>query len=352
MGQLQRRMALLAIVLAVLVGLAKLTGDKRLETAKGGGFATLVGESVDMNTVDVIKGWIGAKPDSAVELKRSGEKWVVATRWDWPAKEPQVKSLLDDLTGLRGEQRPSNDKVLSEFQLADDNGFHLVGSKSGGSELFHLVVGKSAGGGDFVRKEGSKDVYLSTKAIRTKFGLWGDDPKPPQQSRWVDLNVFKVDHATIDKVVLRSSDGEIVLERSFAPLVAPAGSDTAGPVVDVGAPAVDRTNYTYRADGKGAIDKNKADQVVRAVSSLYAAEALDPSRNLAELGLSPPERIVEVTDSTGTTTRILFGKPATDPNRLYFQLEGRPPAEINKATVERIFADRKSLAPGAEGTGA
>jgi hypothetical protein len=345
MNVVQKRLGLMAIVLVALIGLAKVTGDKRLETSKGGGFATLIDPSIDLGTVDVLRGWMGSKPDSAVELKRSGEKWLVGTAWDWPAKETQVKGLLDELAGLNGEQRPSNDEVLADFQLDDEKGFHLVGAKSGGSEVFHLVVGKNARGGDFVRKSGSKDVYLTTKAIRSKFGLWGDDPKPPQGRRWVELNLFKVERGDIDKVVLRGETGELTLERVFAPMPPPAAPDSS---IDMGGtPPVDRANYTYRADAKGEIDKAKGDQVVGAVASLYAAEILDPSRSAADLGLAPPKRVAEVTMKDGTTTRILFGNPATDENRFYFQLEGGKPAEINKAAVERIFPDRKSLSPGA-----
>jgi hypothetical protein len=145
--------------------------------------------------------------------------------------------------------------------------------------------------------------------------------------------------------VLRGETGELTLERVFAPMPPPAAPDSS---IDMGGtPPVDRANYTYRADAKGEIDKAKADQVVGAVASLYAAEILDPSRSAADLGLAPPKRVAEVTMKDGTTTRILFGNPATDENRFYFQLEGGKPAEINKAAVERIFPDRKSLSPGA-----
>ena len=131
-----------------------------------------------------------ARRDTLVELKRSGDGWVVASLYDWPTKADRVNDLLDDVTGLSGELRSSRSDVLADFQIDDEGGFHLVGEAGGGSELFHLVVGKnSPRGGSFVRAHGSDDVYLTSAAFRSSFGLWGDDPTPPEGKRWDNRNL-------------------------------------------------------------------------------------------------------------------------------------------------------------------
>ncbi len=343
----RQHLGVLAAVLAVLIAVSWLTSRKRYSTVEGGGFVSVLGEPVDTGSIESIRAWLGSAPDSVVELKRSGEGWVVASQWDWPAKNDQVTRLLDDLGNLEGEKRASQEDVLSDFQIDEESGLHVIGTAAGGSELFHLVVGKTAmRGGAFVREHDSNDVYLTTAGLRSTFGVWGDEPQPPQARRWLDLNLHKAERLDVDKVEIRDGKRTLVLEKEFPP-PEPAPPDTTAGAPPT-PPAPDRSTWTWRPDGKGAIDKNRADSIVNTLCSIYASDAADPD-SAAAYGLEENPRLAGLTFADGSTTRIFFGRESADGKSVYFRVgeEGRP-ALIYKSTVDRIFADRESLSPKKE----
>jgi hypothetical protein len=345
MKGMTRGIVILAVVLVALVIIARVTSQNRLATVEGGGFVELL-PGFDRADLATVRAWVGTNPDSSVVLSRSGDGWVVASDYDWPAREENVKTLLDDLEGLSGELRSSDPAVLADYAIADSNSFHIAGEKSGGSELFHLVVGKNARGGGFVRQAGSNEVYLTSKGLRSSFGIWGDDPKPPQAQRWLDLQVVKLDRNDIDKIVLKNGKSTMVLEKEFeepAAVSAAEGDSAAAPA------GPDRTKWSWKPDKKGPFHKVKTDGVLNQVASLYATKAADPKK-VDQYGLDPAERTVEITLHDGTVTRLLFGTADQEGQDVYFRKDSGPPALIHKTTVDRIFLDRKALLPSDEKT--
>jgi hypothetical protein len=383
---------LLGVLVAVGL-LSLLTGRARYSTAEGGGFVDILPE-FDPAQAQTVKAWLGAFPDQPVELARRGEGWAVTSRWDWTAKEDLVKRLLDDLDGLRGEKRADSQEVLADFQADDSLGLHVVASGTGGSELFHLVVGKSSvRGGGFLRRAGSDEVFLTQAPLRSSFGVYGEEPKAPDAKRWIELRVHQADKQDVDRLVIHG-DEEIVLEKEFqlveaapepaasdtaaadgaaapepaasdtaagdvaAAGIPPAGGDTASAVAPqpAGADAAaagppemvpDRTEWTWKADSRGEFDKGKADNILTQLCSLYAFDVADPE-SLAAYGLEPPSRSIEVFFESGDTLTVHFGNDSEDGKRMYFRIapDGKP-AEIYKSTADRFFPKREDLKPKA-----
>ncbi len=349
MGKLAKPIVILAVVLVALVLVSKLSEDRKLATESGGGFTDVLGSGFDTGNIDVVEGWLGSAPDTLVTLTRGTDGWVVSSAWSWPAKEAQVDRLIENLGKLSGERRSSDASVLADYQIDDESGFHLVGRKSGGAELFHVVVGKNASGGDFVRTEGSNDVYLTSVNLRSDFGLWGETPKPPDNKRWVDLVVNTCDREAVDEVVLSTPDGDIVLTREFETITpdpaeeAEAGADETS--VDVGGDGttVNRKVYEYTPDAKGAFDKAKADRVIGALASLRASDVADPA-DVDSYGFEGG-RSAEITLSDGSVTKIIFGSNTEDDSKTYVMAEGGKPAMMYKGTVDNIFKSRDELSP-------
>ena len=344
----RRFLIILAGALVVLVGLSLLTSKARYSTTRGGGFESVLESKPDTGQIQSIKAWIGEKPDSSVVLERSGDGWTIPSRYGWKAKNDLVQQLLDELAGMKGEIRSSKAEVLPDYQIDDQNGLHVVAASTGGAELFHIVAGKSAAqGGSFVRRQGSNDVFMTTSSLRSTFGVWGDTPRPPDAKRWINLEVHKAERNDVDRIVLHSKGEEIVLQKELATPVpppppadqAPAPPDSAAP-----APSVDRSNWTWKKDARGEIDKGKADSVLGTLCSLYAAEVADPAK-LEEYGFGPGARVAEITFADGRTTRIEFGKEIEDGKKVVFRVDGGMPAEIYKGSVDRIFQSRKELSP-------
>jgi len=349
----RKTLGILAVILIVLGLLATLTGKSRYSTDSSGGFVTIL-EGIDPSSVQSIRAWLGSAPDSAVDLARSGDGWVVASRWDWKAKDDLVKRLLDDLSGLKGEKRASTGELLADFQADDENGLHLVGSGTGGTELFHLVVGKSAPrGGTFVRREGSDDIYITQAALRSSFGVWGDEPKPPDAKRWIELRVYQGDRMDVDRVDVRDGSRDLVLEKEFAMVEpappAPAEGDSAAAAEPAPSaePVPDRSDWTWKPDQAGEFDKNKVDGILGTLCSLYAFDVADPD-SVESYGLVDPSRSVEIDLQDGSKVDVYFGKATEDGKKVYFRVgkDGKP-ALIYSSTVDRIFAKREDLKPQA-----
>lgn len=344
--------------LVVVVLLSMFTGRARYSTTEGGGFVTIL-DSFDPADAQSIKAWLGEFPDEPVVLTRSGDGWVVSSRWDWPAKEDLVKRLLDDLDNLKGEKRSSSANVLADFQADDSLGLHLTATGSAGGELFHLVVGKSSvRGGGFVRQEGSDEVFLTQAPLRSSFGVWGDEPKAPDPKRWIELRVEQADRQDVDRIVLHEGGKDIVLEKEFEMVAAePAAPDTSGAGADSAAapdtaqaalePKPDRSKWTWKPDAAGEFDKAKADGILSTVCSVYAFDVADPD-SVASYGLDDPSQSVEVFFQDSDPVTIQFGKETEDGKKVYFRVapDGKP-ATIYKTTVDRLFPSRADLKPQA-----
>lgn len=336
----RKSLTLLAIALVVLGVLSWVTTKRRYATVEGGGFEQLMDKPIDGAAVHTIRAWLGSEPDSTVELDRAGDGWIVASSYGWPAKADLVNTLLDDLSNLKGELRSSSADVLADYQIDDDNGVHVIGQGTGGTELFHLVVGKTAlRGGSFVRREGSNDVFLSGASLRSSFGVWGDEPKPPQPKRWLELRVHKAERQDIDRIVLHDGGEDIALEKGFE-TAPPAEDDSSG----VSMP--DRSQWTWKADKQGEFDKSKADGILGTLCNLYASDVVPPSEEDDPFGLKNPKRSLDITFQDGHTVHIAFGNNAEEDKKTYVVVgEDGLPALIYKSTVDRLFPSRSELKP-------
>lgn len=326
--------------LAVLIAISQFTTSKRLETAEDGGFADVLGKSVDTGTIHDIKAWVGFAPDTVVHLSRKGDGWIVASAWDWPADQNKVDQLLNGISDLKGERRSADTSVLEDYAIDEENGLHLTGLTSGGGEVFHLVVGKnSRSGGNFVRRAGSDVVYTTRESMRSNFGLWSEEPKTPESKGWLDLELFRTDRLGIDKVSLTTEGKSLVLTKTFEE----QPPDSNGVV-----PPPNRNVWAWEASDGDDVYKPKADNVVGALAAIRAAEAVDPTQ-IEAYGLGEGARIAEITLEDGTVHTFRFGDVSDeDESRVYVMVEEGRPALIYKSIVDRIFVSRSDLRPPAE----
>jgi len=337
----RRTLGVLAGALVVLAAVSWLTSRQRYGAAEGGGFEDVIAGDVDPGAVQTVRAWVGAFPDSAVELARRGDAWVVPSSGGWAAKKDLVDKLLEDVKGLRGELRSSSADVLADYRIDDENGMHLVGLGSGGGELFHVIVGKTAlRGGGFVRRQGSDDVFLTPASLRSSFGLWGDEPKAPDAKRWLELRVTQLDRQDVDRIVLRDGPSEIVLEKTFPSTV--PDTTAAGPSLEV----PDRTDWTWKPDASGEFDKRKADTVLGTLCNLYASDVV-PAEGAEGYGLGEGARVAEVFLADGTKVTARFGNALEEEKKTYLRVDDGLPGKIYQSTADRIFPKRSELKPDA-----
>ena len=339
-----KTLGVLVAVLIVLGVLSYVTKQSRYSPVEGGGFTEILPEGLDPGGVQTLKGWLGSAPDDPVILERSGDGWVVASQWGWTAKEASVTRMLEDLAGLKGEKRSSSEDVLEDFLIDEDNGLHIVGLGAGGTELFHLVVGKvAAGRGAFVRTEGSNDVYLTSANLRSSYGLWGDSPAPPEGKHWVEMRVLQADRNEVDRITIREGSRELVLEKAFEEPEVPEPAE--GEEAAAAPPGADRATYAWAASDGQPVDKNKADGILGTLCSLYANEIVDPEGS-ADYGLDDSARTATLTFADGETKTVYFGATDEEDKNVYLRVgESGNPARIYKSSVDRIFQDRDDLKP-------
>lgn len=335
----RKMLGVLGGVLVVLALTSWATQRQRYGATKGSGFENLLDKPIDAASVQTIRAWVGSMPDSTVELARSGDGWVVASRWGWKAKKETVDRLIEDLGKLRGELRSSSADVLGDYQIDDEKGMHLVGLGTGGTEVFHVIVGETAlRGGSFVRRVGSNDVFLCEASLRSSFGLWGEEVKPPDAKRWIELRVNQTERLDVDKIVLLDGKSEIVLEKVFQPGPPDTSQGAAA------GPALDRANWTWKPDKSGEIDKGKADGILGTLCNLYATDIVDP-KDAAQFGLADAKRVAEIVLRDGTKVAMRFGNVDAADKKVYAQVGEGLPAKIYESTVDRVFPKRSELKP-------
>ena len=336
----RKMLGVLGSVLLVLAATSWVTSRQRYSATKGTGLQDLLDKPIDTASVQTIKAWVGSMPDSTVELARSGDGWIVASRYGWKAKKETVDKLLEDLGKLRGELRSSTADVLGDYQIDDEKGMHLVGLGTGGSEIFHVIVGETAlRGGCFVRRMSSNDVFLCDASLRSSFGLWGEEVKAPDAKRWIELRVNQTERQDVDKMVLRDGKSEIVLEKVFQPGPPDTSKDAAA------GPTLDRANWTWKPDKTGPIDKGKADGILGTLCNLYATDVVDP-KDAAQSGLADAKRVAEMVLKDGAKVTVRFGAVDAVEKKVYLQVgETGLPAKIYESTVDRVFPKRSELKP-------
>jgi hypothetical protein len=337
----RRTISWLVAALLVIGLLSWVTQKRRYSTVEDGGYQALLETPIDPAAVQSFTAWLGSKPDSTITLARSDDGWVVASRWNWPAKKDLVDQLLGDLEKLKGERRASSEDVLADFEIGEENGMHLVGKGSGDTELFHLVVGKTAlRGGSFARLDGSNDVYLVPASLRSPFGVFGEEPKAPDARRWLELRIHRAERNEVDALTLDKGGKTLVLEKVFAE---PAEGDS----TDGGAGGgVDRTQWTWKPDAAGAFDKAKTDGILSTLANLYASDPVEPVEDWARYGLADASRKVTLRFQDGHTVTVAFGSTSPeDEKKTYVRVDDGLPALIYTSTVDRVFPDRAELKP-------
>ncbi len=104
-----------------------------------------------------------------------GDEWVVANRYNYPAQESQINSVLDALENLkRGEVFSSKKETHRQFEVSADKALHLRVDGSVGGVMADFYIGKSAGGREFFARESGNDEVrrLNISPFQTSMQKW------------------------------------------------------------------------------------------------------------------------------------------------------------------------------------
>ena len=190
--------------------------------------------------------------------KNTSNEWLVENKFGARAQKNFLEKLIKDLSQLKGELRADSKNVFSDFQIADNEGLHLILMNTAGKESVHVVVGLKMVGwsSSFVRVFGTQKVSLVEKNFLMSLGVF--DPKAKLQVQpFLDLKVFSNDPAKADRFEIKlTSAASLALKKITT-------GTTPGWQFDP-------------FDSRAKIDQTKIDEFLRLIANLYAQDVMDP----------------------------------------------------------------------------
>jgi len=191
----RQRFLQLLIVAVVAISIALLLNARRNQSADTTGLPVFPGLADDLNAVSGVS-LQKASATPSVTLHKSGDVWTVAERADYPADVSKLRRLLVSL----------GDAKVIEEKTSDPQRFAAIGVDdpapgAAGVEVTvitpkdkrALIVGKSVGGGNFVRRPGETKSYSVEPAINA-------DADPHY---WIDGRLLNIASAQVQDITVK-----------------------------------------------------------------------------------------------------------------------------------------------------
>jgi hypothetical protein len=277
------------------------------------GSSLLPSLAAELNTVSSLSVRKGSATPT-VTIHKQGEQWTVAERADYPADTSKLRKLLLALSDAKiREEKTSNPANYSIIGVEDP----LKPGASGAQiELVaqdgkhDLIIGKTVGNGNFVRRAGENTSYVIEPAIflETEPRFWID-------TKLLDLPADKVQSienkpATGPAYVLHRAPAENDKASSAAkaPPAEPTSAASPTPAASP-APAGAAASAKFVLDAVPAGRQAADQQTLASAASLLSNLAIDDVSAAGEIDFSKPS-IVAVTLSDGgvvTLTGVMIG---------------------------------------------
>jgi hypothetical protein len=317
-----KNLALLAVAVVVLLGVSVMQKARhRSATTRPATESLVAGE---LKADDLSRIVLGRGGEDTVVLAAGPGGWVVESGWNARADQSRIDSLLRGLSGLRGEFRSRGGGVLADYGLDDGAAVSLRGESRDGGEAFALLAGEKPERfpGNFVRRPGADDVYLSEKSVLSLLGVYGE-PAAPAGTFFYDLQAVREDRLDIDRLVIEHGGERLELVKEFA-VITPAEGDSAA------APETDRSTWEWRLEGRDGVTlaKTKVDAALNGLVSIRAVDLDDPAAEAAAYGLDSPSATVRLVRADASELVLEFGADrAAEGDRqagTWLRVAGRP----------------------------
>ena len=287
----RQRFLQLLIVAVVAISIALFLNARRNQSADTTGLPVFPGLAADLNAVTAVSLQKGSATPS-VTLHKNGDVWTVAERADYPADVGKLRKLLMSL----------GDAKIIEEKTSDPQRFAAIGvdepaAGATGVEITvttpkdkrALIVGKSVGGGNFVRRPNQPQSYSVEPAINA-------DADPHY---WIDGRLLNISSTQVQDLNVKPLGSPAYsLHRPKPTAAADAKSDAATPP----APAAAAANDTFTLDGVPAGRKPLESAALAASSNALGALNADDVAPASSLDFSQASQaIITLTDGTVVT---------------------------------------------------
>jgi hypothetical protein len=243
-------------------------------------------KSVDKISVTQAASDAGKATEVVLEKTAGKEEWSVTQPVKAKANDTNVKSLLDNIKGLKMVETidPASDPATyDKWQVSANKGVHVVLNK-GKDVIADLYFGEDGSRGQMTRVEGKNGVhavknysaYLYTRAVKD----------------WRDLTLFKFDNEKVKSAQIKNENGEFTFTK-------------------------DKGTWTAKYTGKGKLtrfDDAKLKDMLRAYENLNADGFAD-GKSAADTGLDKPVANLSFVLEDGARREVQVGKTAEGSSR-------------------------------------
>ncbi len=196
----RQRFGLLVVVALVAIATALYVSTRRNAPHETPGLALLPALPDDLNAVTAVTVRKGsAKP--TLTLHKDGQRWSVAERADYPADVSKLRLLLVALRDAKiVESKTADPARFSQIGVEDPVDAGAAGAEvavltAGGKSA--VIVGKTVGNGNFVRRQGENRAYSVEPSISLE-----TEPK-----FWIDARLIDVPVALIQSIEFKPAAG-------------------------------------------------------------------------------------------------------------------------------------------------
>jgi len=298
----QRFVLLLIAALVVISGALYLSARRNLPRETQG-VALLPSLANDVNAVTAVTVRKGSATPT-LTVHKAGNQWSVAERADYPADVVKLRKLLLSLRDARiVEEKTSDPARFASIGVEDPVEPAAAGAEVtvvGPSEKHSVIVGKSVGDGNFVRRVGENRSYSVEPAITLE-----TEPR-----FWIDSRLIDVPVALIQSIEVKPAAGTAFSIHRLNP-----------------------ADNTFRLDGVPAGRKPLDGHALAPAPTTFAgltAEDVSPSGSI-DFGQSS-QAIVTLTDGNIIT---LTGTAIADKH--WIQVKSNKDAALTAKTLGRAF---------------
>jgi hypothetical protein len=314
----QRFLVLLIAALVAISGAVYMSSRRNLAPDDQGSLL-LPSLANELNTVTLLSVRKGSATP-AVTIRKQGEQWSVAERADYPANVAKLRKLLLALSDARiREQKTSNPASfpiigVEDPALAGATGAQLEVVAKDGKHA--VIVGKSVGAGNFVRRAGENISYIVEPGI-----TFEAEPR-----YWIDGELLDLPAAKVQSIELKPAAGPGYTLHRVPPV--PGASEGAAAV-----PPSPPGSNSFTIDGvpKG---RNAADPQTLAPSpTAFSALSADDVAQAGDADFSMPSIAVVTMDDGNVVT---FTGAAIG-NKRWVKVAATKDATLNAKTAGRAF---------------
>jgi hypothetical protein len=239
-----------------------------------------------------------------VTLRNQGGTWTVAQRADYPADVSKVRKLVVSLTDAKIiEQKTSDPTKFAVIGVEDPSGATAAGTEIGWAApdgKHSVIIGKSAGEGNFARRGGENVSYTVEPSISVE-----TEPK-----YWIEPQLVDIPTTSIQGIEVKPASGPgYSVHRAPAAASSTGGSSSGG---SASAAASKAGTASAAATTTGHAKAAATAGAATAASGEFSLEGVPAGRKSAEpatLAPSPSVLSSLTADDVSPASNVDFTKP-------------------------------------------